>query len=59
VGVGHYLGENAYVSASQPVGGTTGRQVSVQYFLMRWLSVTTSTSADGSHEIDLNLVKNY
>ncbi len=59
VGAGHYLGQNTYVSASQPVGGTTGQKVSIQYFLMRWLSITTSTASDGSHEIDLNLVKQY
>jgi autotransporter translocation and assembly factor TamB len=59
VGIGHYLGENTYVSASQPIGGSGGQTVSVQYFLLRWLSITTSTAADGSHEIDLNLVKEY
>ena len=59
VGVGHYLGENTYVSASQPIGGSSGQKLSVQYYLLRWLSVTTSSAADGSHEIDLNLVKQY
>jgi translocation and assembly module TamB len=59
VSIGHYLGENTYVSASQPIEGGTGQRVSVQYFLLRWLSVTTSSAADGSHEIDVNLVKEY
>jgi len=59
VGIGHYLGENTYVSASQPIGGSSGQRLSVQYFLLRWLSVTTSSAADGSHELDLNLVKQY
>jgi len=59
VGIGRYLGENTYVSASQPVGGGSGRIVSVQYFLLSWLSITTSSAADGSHEIDLNVVKQY
>jgi translocation and assembly module TamB len=59
VGIGHYLGENTYVSASQPIGGRGGQKLSVQYFLLRWLSITSSSSADGSHEIDLNLVKQY
>jgi autotransporter translocation and assembly factor TamB len=59
VGVGHYLGENTYVSASQPIGRRGGQKLSVQYFLLRWLSITTSSSADGSHEIDLNLIKQY
>jgi len=57
--VGHYLGENTYVSASQPIGGGSGQKLSVQYFLLRWLSITTSSAADGSHEIDLNVVKQY
>jgi autotransporter translocation and assembly factor TamB len=59
VGLGHYVGENTYVSASQPVGGGTGRKLSVQYFLTRWLSITSTSSSDGSREIDLGLVKNY
>jgi translocation and assembly module TamB len=58
VGIGHYLGENTYVSASESMGGS-GQKVSVQYFFLPWLSVTTSSAADGSHEIDLNLVKQY
>jgi translocation and assembly module TamB len=57
--IGHYLGENTYVSASQPIGGSGRQTLSVQYFLLRWLSVTTSSAADGSHEIDLNLIKEY
>jgi autotransporter translocation and assembly factor TamB len=59
VGIGRYLGENTYVSASQSIGGSGGQKLSVQYFLLRWLSVSTSSSADGSHEIDLNVVKQY
>jgi len=58
VGIGHYVGENTYVSASESAGGS-GQKVSVQYFFLPWLSVTTSSAADGSHEIDLNLVKQY
>jgi translocation and assembly module TamB len=59
VGIGHYLGENTYVSASQSIGGSGGQKVSVQYFLLSWLSVTSSSAADGSREIDLNLSKQY
>jgi autotransporter translocation and assembly factor TamB len=59
VGIGHYLGENTFVSASQSIGGSGARKLSVQYFLLRWLSITTSSAADGSHEVDLNLVKQY
>jgi translocation and assembly module TamB len=66
VGIGHYLGENTYVSASQAIGsGPTSAtspnvtNVSVQYFITHWLSITTKTASDGSHEIDLNLIKQY
>jgi autotransporter translocation and assembly factor TamB len=59
VGFSHYLGENTYVSASQPIGGSGGQRLSVQYFILRWLSITTTSASDGSHEIDLNLVKQY
>jgi autotransporter translocation and assembly factor TamB len=58
VGIGHYLGENTYVSASAPIGGR-GQTLSVQYFLLSWLSITTTSAADGSHEIDLNVIKQY
>ena len=58
LGIGRYLGENIYVSTSRPVG-SGGQMVSVQYFIRRWLSVTTSTATDGSHQIDLSLLKQY
>jgi autotransporter translocation and assembly factor TamB len=58
VGIGRYAGENTYISASQSVGGK-GQKVSVQYFFLPWLSITTSSAADGSREIDLNLIKQY
>jgi hypothetical protein len=56
VGVGRYIGKNTYLSASQ---STTGRKVSLQYYIKRWISITTSTNADGSSEIFLNLIKQY
>ena len=56
VGFGRYLGRNTYLSASQ---STTGRKVSIQYYVRRWLSLTTSTNADGSSEIFLNLTRQY
>jgi autotransporter translocation and assembly factor TamB len=59
VGIGRYIGENTYVSASESVGSGSGQRVSVQYFFLPWLSLTTSSAADGSREIDLNLVKQY
>jgi translocation and assembly module TamB len=56
VGFGRYLGHNTYLSASQ---STTGRKVSIQYYVRRWLSLTTSTNSDGSSEIFVNLTKQY
>ena len=59
VGLGHYFGENTYVSASQQVQGAQGREVSVQYYLTRWLSVKSTTSSDGSHGIAVSINKQY
>ncbi|HJU29010.1 MAG TPA: hypothetical protein VJ718_07565, partial [Candidatus Binataceae bacterium] len=66
VGIGHYLGQNTYVSASQTIGTTSAAgtaanvtNVSVQYFITHWLSITTKTASDGSHEIDLSIIKQY
>jgi autotransporter translocation and assembly factor TamB len=56
VGFGRYIGKNTYISATQ---STTGRKVSVQYYLRRWVSITTSTNSDGSSEIFLNLTRQY
>jgi autotransporter translocation and assembly factor TamB len=56
VGFGRYLGRNTYLSASQ---STTGRKVSIQYYVRRWLSLTTSTNSDGSSEIFVNLTRQY
>jgi hypothetical protein len=64
VGFGRYIGENTYISASQTVGTTQnqqdqGQKISVQYFITRWLSVTTSNSTNGSREVDLSISKQY
>jgi translocation and assembly module TamB len=59
LGFGRYIGENTYVSASEDLGGTQGRKVSLQYFILRWLSMISSTSSKGGSEIDLNLTKQY
>jgi autotransporter translocation and assembly factor TamB len=56
VGIGRYIGKNTYLSASQ---STTGRKVSIQYYVRRWVSITTSTDSDGSSEIFLNLITQY
>jgi translocation and assembly module TamB len=56
VGIGRYIGKNTYLSASQ---STTGRKVSIQYYIKRWVSITTATNSDGSSEIFLNLITQY
>jgi len=56
VGFGHYIGKNIYISASQ---STTGHEASIQYYIFRWLSITTSTNSDGSSEIFLSLTRRY
>jgi translocation and assembly module TamB len=60
VGFGKYVTKNTYVSASQNLsGGPQARKASVQYYIMRWLSIKTSMLADGSSEIFLNISKQY
>jgi hypothetical protein len=63
VGFGRYVTQDVYVSASQDVSGgingTPARKVTVQYYLMRWLSISTSNLSDGSSEISIGLNKQY
>ncbi|MGH7934893.1 MAG: translocation/assembly module TamB domain-containing protein, partial [Candidatus Binataceae bacterium] len=65
IGFGHYVTQNTYVSVSQQFGGTNGQTgtstqgVSVQYYILSWLSVKSTSYSDGSREIDLNLAKQY
>ncbi|MBV8361429.1 MAG: translocation/assembly module TamB domain-containing protein [Deltaproteobacteria bacterium] len=56
VSLGRYIGKNTYISATQ---STTGRKASIQYYISRWISITTSTNSDGSSEIFLNLTRQY
>jgi len=56
VSFGRYAGKNIYISATQ---STTGRKASIQYYVSRWVSITTSTNSDGSSEIFLNLTRQY
>ena len=63
VGLGHYLNENTYISFS-PSFGATGSQTpspvaSIQYFLWRWLALTTATMSDGSSQVFLNVNKRF
>jgi len=63
VGLGHYLSENTYVSVSPNLAAnaskTPARVASVQYFLRRWLTITTATMSDGSRQVFLNVNKRY
>jgi autotransporter translocation and assembly factor TamB len=62
VGFGRYVTRDIYVSASQDVSGVNGkpaRKVTVQYYIMRWLSIATSNLSDGSSEISISLSKQY
>ncbi len=63
IGVGHYLGQNTYLSISPNLGANTSNTpsqvASIQYFLARWLSVTTATMSDGSRQIFVDVRKRY
>ncbi len=63
IGLGHYLNENTYVSVSPNLGGnpsaTPSQVASIQYFLRRWLTITTATMSDGSRQVFLNVKKRY
>ena len=63
VGISRYIGPNTYVSVSPSLGANTSstpsRVASIQYFLARWLSVTTATMSDGSRQIFVNVSKRY
>ena len=63
VGLGHYLNENTYVSVSPSLGANASKvpsQVaSIQYFLRRWLTITTATMSDGSRQVFLKVTKRY
>ena len=63
VGLGHYLNENTYVSVSPNLGAnaskTPSQVASIQYFLRRWLTITTATMSDGSRQVFLKVTKRY
>jgi autotransporter translocation and assembly factor TamB len=63
VGLGHYIGENTYLSFSQQIGTPTtngpNQGVSIQYYILNWLSIKSTSFSDGSREIDLALTKQY
>jgi autotransporter translocation and assembly factor TamB len=49
VGFGRYIGPKTYISASQDFSGKTGHQVSVDYYLSRRWTITTSSSTGGDN----------
>ena len=59
VGLGRYLNENTYVSVSPNLSAnaskTPSQVASIQYFLRRWLTITTATMSDGSKQVFLNV----
>jgi translocation and assembly module TamB len=63
VGLGHYLNENTYVSVSPNLATNASKTpvqvASIQYFLRRWLTITTATMSDGSRQVLLNVNKRY
>ena len=63
VGIGHYLNENTYVSVSPNLAvnasKTPSQVASIQYFLRRWLTITTATMSDGSRQVFVNVNKRY
>lgn len=63
IGLGHYLNKDTYISFSPnpgAIGGQTPSKVaSIEYFLRRWLTITTATMSDGSRQIFLKVNKRY
>ncbi len=63
IGLGRYLNENTYVSVSPNLNGnpsaTPSQVASIQYYLRRWLTITTATMSDGSRQIFMNVKKRY
>jgi hypothetical protein len=63
IGLGRYVNENTYVSISPRLGArmdsTPSQVASIQYFLRRWLTITTATMSDGSRQVFVNMNKRY
>jgi autotransporter translocation and assembly factor TamB len=63
VGYGHYLNKDTYISFSPSLGAsgsqTPSKVASIEYFLRRWLTITTATMSDGSRQIFLKVNKRY
>jgi translocation and assembly module TamB len=59
VGFGRYVGNRAYVTASQELAGERGRQVGLEYQIAPDWKVGTTTSSTGSNGIDIIWHKRY
>ena len=59
VGFGRYIGRRTYVSASQEVTGEHGREVRLEYEIVKDIKIGTSTSSTGGNGIDIIWHKRY
>jgi autotransporter translocation and assembly factor TamB len=63
IGLGRYLNKDTYISFSPNPGANGGQTpskvASIEYFLRRWLTITTATMSDGSRQIFLKVNKRY
>ena len=59
VGFGRYIGQSTYISFSQALSATRGREVSLEYQIGVDWKITTSTTTDGSSGIGIIWHKRY
>jgi translocation and assembly module TamB len=59
VGIGRYIGNRTYVSASQQLSGERGNEVSLEYKIARDWKIGTSASSTGDSGIDIIWHKRY
>ena len=59
LGLGTYLTQNVYVSASQETGGTYGHRASLGYYITPHLELETSASTTQGNQITLEWSKEY
>ena len=59
VGVGRYVTQNIYVSASQETVDPRKRRGSISYYLTPEININTSTSTGHGNQIELQWHKDY
>ena len=59
VGIGRYIGNRTYVSASQQLSGEHGNEVSLEYKIARDWKIGTSATSTGESGIDIIWHKRY